>query len=249
MKTVSLSPYKADMHIHSCLSPCGDWGMSPKQIVEKSLERDLDIIAVCDHNTAENAGAVQQFGKKKGLIVFPGLEICSKEEIHILSIFGTLEKALKMQAHVYENLSGVNRSDFFGKQIIADENDMVVGENPRLLINATRLGIYEIVDRIHLLEGLSIASHILRPSYGIMRQLGFIPPDLELDGVEITNNDALAENQKEKEVCRGLPRVRFSDAHYLGDIGSVWTTFILAAPTVTEIRLALKQQSGRRIDA
>ena len=88
--------YKADMHIHTCLSPCGDWGMSPRAIVEKSRQMGLDIIAICDHNTAENAGASIRSGEKHGITVLPGMEICSKEEVHVLAIFGTLDRAMMM---------------------------------------------------------------------------------------------------------------------------------------------------------
>jgi predicted metal-dependent phosphoesterase TrpH len=247
MAVESLKAFKADLHIHTCLSPCGDWKMSPKQIVQKSIDKKLDIIAVCDHNTAENAEAVARWGGKQGLVVFPGLEICSREEVHILSIFEEVQQASSMQALVYDHLPGSNKAGFFGNQVIADENDMVIGENTRLLINATRLGIYEIVAQVHLLEGLCIASHILRPAYGIIRQLGFIPPDLQLDGLELSSHKLLTKVKDKGFDDRDLPYVSFSDAHYLQDIGRTWTNFILAEPTLAEIRMALKEKQGRSI--
>lgn len=247
MAVESLKSYKADLHIHSCLSPCGDWEMSPRRIVQKSIDQKLDIIAVCDHNTAENTAAIKQQGGQRGLVVFPGLEICSKEEVHIISIFEEVRQALSMQTLVYDNLPGSNKTGFFGNQVIADENDMVIGENSRLLINATRLGIYEIVERVHLLEGLCFASHILRPAYGIIRQLGFIPSDLDLDGLELSSQRLLTKAKNKGVNHRDLPYVSFSDAHYLQDIGRTWTTFVLAEPTVAEIRMALKEKQGRRI--
>ena len=95
-----LKKFKADLHIHSCLSPCSDWAMSPKKIIQKSLEVGLDLIALCDHNSAENAGATMREGNKRGLLVLPGMEICSKEEVHILALFDELDPALEMQAYV-----------------------------------------------------------------------------------------------------------------------------------------------------
>ncbi|MDP3283280.1 MAG: PHP domain-containing protein [Desulfobacterales bacterium] len=126
---VNLKLFKADMHIHTCLSPCGDWGMSPKKIIEKSLEKNLDIIGICDHNTAENVEAVIKAGDGKSIHVIPGMEICSKEEVHILSFFETMKQALLMQDYVYDNLTGKNSPEMFGYQIVADENDEVSGEN------------------------------------------------------------------------------------------------------------------------
>jgi predicted metal-dependent phosphoesterase TrpH len=96
-----LKKFKADMHIHTCLSPCTDWDMSPKKIIQRSLDIGLDVIAICDHNTAENAGAVMKEGKIRGLRVLPGIEICSKEEVHILALFDELDKTLAMQDYIY----------------------------------------------------------------------------------------------------------------------------------------------------
>jgi predicted metal-dependent phosphoesterase TrpH len=121
--------FRADLHIHSCLSPCGDLDMSPKGIVEKSLERGMDIIAVCDHNSAENAAAVMRAGAQRGLHVFPGMEINSVEEVHTLAIFQREDQALAMQDLVYKHLMGTNRPELFGDQVVANEFDEVEGFN------------------------------------------------------------------------------------------------------------------------
>ncbi|MDM8552064.1 PHP-associated domain-containing protein [Desulfobacterales bacterium HSG2] len=239
--------YKADMHIHTCLSPCADWGMSPKGIVERCCEKGLDIIAVCDHNSMDNLYAVMQVGEKWGLKVLPGMEICSKEEVHILGLFSEPEQARAMQKYVYAHLPGENKPDFFGYQVIADENDEVMGENPRLLIGATTLGIREIVEKTHALKGLSIASHVDRPAFGLISQLGFIPPDLPLDGVEVSYRISPRKAQKVIPGIKKLPCVTSSDAHYLDDIGRAWTEFIIAAPDFEEICLALQGIRGRRV--
>ena len=123
-----LKQIKADLHIHTCLSPCSDWEMSPRKIIRRSLDLGLDLIAVCDHNTAENAGAAMREGQKQGLWVLPGMEICSKEEVHILALFEELEKALAMQDFVYDHLPGENRPEVFGCQVVANEYDEVLGK-------------------------------------------------------------------------------------------------------------------------
>ena len=233
--------------MHSCLSPCSDWAMSPKKIIQKSREVGLDLIALCDHNSAENAGAAMREGNKQGLPVLPGLEICSREEVHILALFEALDPALEMQAYVYANLPGENNSEVFGFQVIANEEDEVMGENPRLLIGATRLGLHDIVEKTHVLGGISIASHVDRPAYGIINQLGFIPEDLNLDGLEVSSRIKLAEAAQTIPGIGNYSCVTASDAHYPNDIGKAFTVFQLAGPTLAEIRLALAKKDGRRI--
>jgi PHP family Zn ribbon phosphoesterase len=247
MANCQLKKYKADLHIHSCLSPCGDWGMSPKRIIQKSLEVGLDLIAVCDHNTVENAGVAIRDGQKRGVHVLPGMEVCSREEVHILAIFGDLTPALEMQAYVYANLPGQNKPEVFGCQVVANEKDEVLGENPRLLIGATRLGLHEIVTQTHRLGGLSLSCHVDRPAYGIINQLGFIPDDLALDGVEVSRRVKLAEAHQKVPGIEKFACITSSDAHFLDDIGKIWTVFRMAAPTIEEIRKSLLNQDGRRI--
>ena len=242
-----LKKYKADMHIHSCLSPCGDWDMSPKRIIKKSLEVGLDLIAICDHNTVENAGVAMREGDKQGVQVLPGMEVCSKEEVHILALFAELTQALEMQSYVYANLPGENKPEVFGCQVVANENDEVLGENPRLLIGATRLGLHDIVKKTHELGGLSFCCHVDRPAYGIITQLGFIPADLALDGVEVSRHVKLADAYKTVAGIEKFSCITTSDAHFLDDIGKVWTVFQMAEPTLAEIRKSLLQQEGRRI--
>ena len=236
------------MHIHSCLSPCGDWGMSPRAIVDKSREAGLDIIAVCDHNSSENAEATMRAGRIAGVKVLPGMEICSKEEVHVVAIFGTLKNALSMQAFVYAHLPGANDTNLWGDQIIVDEKDEVVGENFRLLIGATSLGIYNIVEHVHHRGGVCIASHIDRPMFGIISNLGFIPGDLKLDGVEVSWRMPIQTARETFSGIKDFPCITSSDAHYLKDIGKVWTGFIVETPTFEEIRLALTDKAGRRIE-
>jgi PHP family Zn ribbon phosphoesterase len=242
-----LKKFKADMHIHSCLSPCGDWNMSPKRIIQKSCEVGLDLIAICDHNTVENAEVTILEGKKQGVQVLPGLEICSKEEVHILTLFDSMDPALKMQSYVYSNLPGDNNPEVFGYQVVANERDEVLGENPRLLIGATRIGLHAIAEKTHILGGLCLCCHVDRPAYGIINQLGFIPTDLALDGVEVSHRIKLADANKAVPGIEKFPCITTSDAHFLDDIGKVWTVFLLAEPTLAEIRLAFLKKAGRRI--
>jgi predicted metal-dependent phosphoesterase TrpH len=221
--------------------------MSPKKIVAKSLEQGLDIIAICDHNTAENAGVALQEGVRQGVTVLPGMEVCSKEEVHLVTLFKKIEDTLKMQEFVYAHLPGENQPEVFGHQVVADEHDHVLGENPRLLIGATRLSLFEIAKKVHRLDGICISSHVDRPSYGLIGQLGFVPEDLHLDAVEVSYRVSLDRALTEIAGIEDYPCVTSSDAHFLHDIGKVCTQFVLAAPTLEEIQMALEGIKGRRI--
>jgi PHP family Zn ribbon phosphoesterase len=242
-----LRSFKADLHIHSCLSPCGELEMSPRAIVEKSLERGLDLIAVSDHNSAENVGAVIRAGRQRGLAVLAGLEVSSKEEVHSLALFDTEEQALRLQELIYRHMRGTNRPELFGDQVVANEFDEVEGFNDRLLIGAVQLDLKDIVRAVHRFGGLSIASHVDRPSFSILSQLGFFPDDVDLDGVEISRNTSPERARSEIPGLERFALVSFSDAHFPEDIGKPCTCFVMETPSVEEIRLALTEEAGRKV--
>ena len=242
-----MKAFRADLHIHSCLSPCADLDMSPRAIVEKSLEEGLDIIALCDHNSAENVGAALRMGTRRGITVIPGMEINTREEVHILALFEDEAQALDMQRTVYSHLKGTNRPELFGDQVVANELDEVEGFNDRLLIGATGLTLQEVIGKIHDLGGLSIASHIDRPSYSLLSQLGFVPPDIKLNGVEISRAMKKEEIDSQIPGLGELPMIRSSDAHFLKDIGKAFTSYFIEAPNLKELGLALEGKENRKI--
>ena len=242
-----LQEFKADLHIHTCLSPCGDWEMTPRRIIQQSVAAGLGLIAICDHNTCENAAMAMQEGRRRGLAVLPGMEVCSREEVHLLALFGDMEHVRDLQSIVYAHLTGENRPDVFGYQIIADETDHVLGENPRLLIGATGLSLEQIVSHTHARRGLALCSHVDRPANSILSQLGLIPPDLEVDGVEVSPRTPLATARQVLPAIGLRPCVTSSDAHALADIGRAHTVLRMAAPTLEELALALRGEFRREI--
>ncbi len=239
--------FKADMHIHSCLSPCADLQMSPRRIVDQACKVGLDVIALCDHNSADNVTAAMNIGQERGLSVLPGMEVCSREEVHIVALFQQPEQALEMQAHVYAHLAGDNNVKLFGDQLVVNEADEILSENPRMLIGATDLEIRAIVEQVHHIGGLSIASHVDRQAFGIIGQLGFIPDGLALDGIEISSRTTPRDARASIDGIQDYPYVTSSDAHYLADIGKAHTLLEVLKPTLSEIGLALKGLDGRRI--
>lgn len=221
--------------------------MSPRAIVEKGLERGLHILALCDHNSAENAGAVMRAGAERGLCVFPGMEVSSVEEVHSLALFETEKQALALQETVYRHLRGSNRAEIFGDQVVANEFDEVEGFNDRLLIGAVQMTLQEVVDEVHRLGGLSIASHVNKQSFSVIAQLGFIPPELEFEALEISRHLTREEAGASLPAAKGFPIVTSSDAHFLEEIGTAWTTFLLERPSLEEVRMALRGGAARRI--
>ena len=240
---------KADLHVHTCLSPCGDVRMSPRKIVADVLEKRFDVIAVTDHNSAANARAVMKSAGGTALKVLPGLEICTKEEVHILGIFDMLEPALELQELVYAHLKGKNDPEVFGMQVLANELDEVEGFEERLLIGAADLAAEEVVDAIHALKGLAIASHIDREAFGVISQLGFIPEGLGFDALEISRNTSPEEAQRRFPEYRRFAWVRSSDAHRLEDLGTSFSECLVDEPSLGEIGKALRGEDGRTVRA
>lgn len=181
-----------------------------------------------------------ELGRHAGITVLPGLEICTREEVHILAIHGAVEQAKAVEEIVYQGLTQKNVPDLFGFQIIADSEDMVLGEEDKLLIQASLLTVKQAVDLIHQWDGLAIAAHIDRPSYSILGQLGFMPENSGLDGVEISAQ-TIAQKQEQYFLDKTtLPCLVSSDAHFLKDMGKGSTVFHITYPTFKEMASALK---------
>jgi len=244
-----------DLHIHTCMSPCGDPKSVPTAIVASALAAGMDAVAVCDHNGSENAASVQAAAERAAeagmvtgsggpLVVFGGMEITTKSEIHVLGIFDDGDNLAEMQELVYANLSGTNDSDAFGSQYIVDAEDYVTGYNHHLLIGAADLDVEEVVQAILDRGGLAVASHVDRPAFGIISQLGFIPPELPLDAVELSRNYKSSPFSLEGIA---YPKVTSSDAHSPDEVGAAWTEFLVKEATVEEIRMALEGREGRKI--
>jgi PHP family Zn ribbon phosphoesterase len=240
-----LRSYRADLHIHTCLSPCTDLDMSPQAIADQARRREIDIIGICDHNSAENVPALVQAASAYAIRVLPGLEVTSQEEVHVLALFDDPETALALQELVYSHLPGENDEEAFGMQVVVNAEGEVLAFNPRLLIGATTFTVEEVVKHIKSLNGLAIASHIDREGFSLVGQLGFIPEDLDLDALEISPR--ITREEAESRFRPRLPLTCSSDAHYPRDIGAGYTTFFIKEGTTLEIKKAFLEEDGRRI--
>lgn len=211
--------YAYDLHIHTALSPCGDNDMTPNNIVNMALIKELDIIAITDHNSCENAKAVIEAAQNTNLTVVPGMEVESLEEIHIICLFPKLEYALQMQQIVYDSLPNLkNRVDIFGNQFIYNNNDEIIGENERMLITATNLSINQIIQSANDMNGIAYPAHIDRDSYSILSNLGIIPRDLNINIIEFSKYISPKDFIFQNGYLQKYLYVQNSDAHYLEDI-------------------------------
>lgn len=233
--------YASDLHIHTCLSPCAEEEMSPRNIVRTAVEAALDIIAVTDHNSGKNVSAVMEASVDCPLTVIPGMEVQCREEVHLLSLFESLQALEEWDAFIYEHLPDVrNDPDIFGHQPIVDKEGYVLRFEERLLINSLSLSLGEVVKGVGDRGGICIPSHVDREAFSIIGQLGYIPPDLSIAAVEITGDQG-------GKVPEGYEVVTASDAHVLRAIGTKRTLFLLEAPTIEEIQQGLRGEGGRRV--
>jgi len=220
--------------------------MTPPAIVERALQAGLDLIAVCDHNSAENAEAVLAAGKRAGLAVVPGIEVTTREEVHVLGLFDRLGDLETVQEHVYAYLDGKNEPEAFGEQAVVDETGARLHENHRLLIGACDLALDEVVGLIGSYGGCAIASHIDREAFGLLGHLGFVP-EVALDGFEVSLRMTIQEARAKFGLGEEFAMIQSSDAHRLEEIGKATSVFEMEAPTAHEIRLALQGAKGRRV--
>jgi len=221
--------------------------MYPRALIDKSIAARLDMIAICDHNASENVPYVMKAAAHTALTVLPGMEIASSEEVHLLALFETLDGLRKIQEVVYSHLDGKNEEKAFGPQVVVNESDEVEGYNEKLLIGATSLSLREVLDAIHSLQGLAIASHIDRESFSVISQLGFIDPSMPFDALEVTAGLGIAAARIRFPELASFPLLTASDAHFPDDIGKAVTVMHLERASFQELRKALRREGGRRI--
>lgn len=207
----------------------------------------LDMIAICDHNSSRNTAATRRAAQEKPLVVLPGIEVTSAEEVHIVGLFPSDVAAQGMQDEIYARLLGENDEEVFGYQVVVDENDEVEDLDQRLLVGATTLTTERVVKLIHQMNGLAVASHVDRQGFGIFGQLGFIPPDLELDALEVSRHSDFDTIRAQYPQTRGYTLITSSDAHFLDDIGTAATLVRMAEPTFEELSKALAGRDGREV--
>jgi 3',5'-nucleoside bisphosphate phosphatase len=239
---------RADLHIHTVLSPCGDLDMSPVNIASEAAKKGLDIIGITDHNTTRHCQLIRKLAEEKGIFVMQGVEITTKEEVHCLAFFENTDELIKCQEFLDKNLPMVkNNPAKFGYQVQVDENDIVIYEEEKLLINAISKTFEETEAFVHSLNGLFIPAHVNKLKNSIYSQLGFLPTDMKADALEIAAVPSPSAFIEVHPELKAFQLISNSDAHFINDIGSVTTMFYLEETSFSEIRMALKNVNGRKI--
>lgn len=214
-----MNRYYYDLHMHSCLSPCGDEDMTPNNIAGMATLCGLNIVALTDHNSTKNCPAFFKAAKRNGIIPVAGMELTTAEEIHAVCLFERLEDAMAFDAEVEQRLIKIsNRPEIFGEQLILDENDELVGHYDPLLINATDVTIDEAPQLAARFGGVCIPAHIDRPFNGIIAMLGTFPETPYFGCVELHDMEKLPELTAEHPTLADRMVITCSDAHYLKDM-------------------------------
>jgi PHP family Zn ribbon phosphoesterase len=237
----------ADLHIHTVLSPCAEVEMIPPLIVKRSLDLGLELIAITDHNASANAGAVVKAAEGTGLTVWPGMELQTREEVHLLCLFDNLDSAEQWQTEVAGALPPLrNREEYFGPQFVVNADGDWVRNETQLLATSAEMGLEEAVDLVHQLGGLAIPAHVDRPSFSLLINLGFIPSGVDLDALEVSSRFLPPDGGGKWPFLRNWPLLINGDAHRLEEVRRQ-TCFRAKSTSLQEVRLALKGKDGRSV--
>ncbi len=226
-----------DFHIHTALSPCGQNEMTPNNIVNMALLNDLDVIAVTDHNACDNVKAVMEVAQQLDLLVVPGMEVETKEEIHVVCLFESLEACTQLQKQIQSKMQVINGKDVFGEQLIMNSQDEIVGKISNLLTQSSGISISSLKKMVDELDGVFIPAHIDRPSYSIIANLGMIPDNIAIFNLEISRYAKLDEYKKLFPEYRIL---QSSDSHELGHIGICKQSIEVENRTIQDVIKFLK---------
>jgi len=219
---------RADLHIHSVLSPCADLEMSPRAIVKKARKRGLDLISITDHNASGNCKVTSDLARKEGIEFLFGMEVQTREEVHLLCYFNSLKGLKEWGKYTYEFLPSVsNNPQYFGDQLLVDEDDNIIGRENKLLLNSLDLSLEEIEQKVKQEGGVVIPAHIDKEPFGIIYQLGFMPSSFSGRMVEISGNTPWEKLKEEYPYLKDYYPLTFSDAHFLKDIGRRFTDFYI----------------------
>lgn len=234
---------RADLHIHTCLSPCAELEMSPQNIVQRSLEKKIDIIGITDHNSSKNVKGVFDAASKANLKIILGMEITTKEEVHLLGYFPSFEALNKFQKFIEKNLEKTKDKRVVENQVIANGKDEVLGFLKFNLFSAVKQPLVKIVEEIHKVGGLALPAHIEREGFGIIGQLGFFPENVKFDAVECYDR----KSPLIQDVLKKYTSLTSSDAHRIEEIGKRTTLLKIKELSFEEFEKALKRIDGRMV--
>lgn len=242
-----ITPFKTDLHVHTVLSPCAEVEMIPPLIVEYALEMGITLIAITDHNASANIEAVQKAARNTPLHVLPGMELQTREEVHSLCLFDTLEQINLLQNLVSKTLPAIkNDADHFGEQFVVDETGDFIRREEQLLLVSTSLSLNDAWKAVNELGGLFIPAHVNRKAFGLLESLGMVPTDIQIEALEISKHVTPVEAVKLFPQIKGYPLIQNGDVHRLDEFNGSMTLFI-EEPCIAEIRKAIHKINKRMI--
>jgi PHP family Zn ribbon phosphoesterase len=238
-----MNHYRAELHVHTILSPCAGVEMIPPVIVDEALAHGINLIAITDHNSTANVSAVIEAAQGTGLTVLPGMELQTREEVHVLCLFDDLEQAEAWQRRVDSRFPGLlNDEEKVGEQYIVDATGSFIRHELRLLITNIDLSLEETFEGVNELGGLVIPAHVERRAYGLLAVLGFAP--LPFEALEISHHLTVGDAYLRFPEIKKFPVMQSGDVHYRdGFLGLM--QFEMQSPAVSEIRNAIRGQAGR----
>lgn len=218
-----MKKYYYDLHIHSCLSPCGDDESTPSNIVGMGVLNGLQIMALTDHNTTKNCPAFFDAANEYGILAIAGMELTTIEEIHVICLFENLQNATDFEKEIQSKRILIeNRTDIFGNQLVVDREDNIISNEKYLLSNATTISFDDVPMLVAKFGGVCYPAHIDRESNSVTAVLGGIPSESEYNFAEL-HDKTKAENFKNTN-CEFIVS---SDAHYIWDISEKENYFLL----------------------
>lgn len=238
---------RADLHVHTVLSPCAEVEMIPPLIVREALEQHIDIIAITDHNASANVKAVQQAADGTGLTVLPGMEVQTHEDVHLLCLFASLADLETWQHDVDLALpDSLNQPEHFGEQFVVDASGEFIRSEPRLLLTSTKFSIEEVLGKVNHLHGIVIPAHVNRSAFGLFPTLGFLADWWHFPALEISRHITPETLHEKFPSSKNHALIQSGDVHRLDEFLGT-TVFNVAAPTLSEIQLALRGENGRNV--
>lgn len=240
-----MNSFRADLHVHTVLSPCAEVEMIPPLIVQAALERGIQLIAITDHNATANIKAVMEAAAGTSLTVLPGMELQTSEEVHLLCLFENLQQAQAWQKEVDQALPPLsNNPEFFGEQFIVDHEGTFIAREERLLITSANIGLQEAAAAVQALGGFAIPAHVDRKAFSLLANLGFVPPGFNV--LEISRNLHPSQAALHHPQLRDFSLIQNGDVHRLDEfLGACH--YQLQSPTLGEIRLACQNIAGRQV--
>lgn len=219
-----------DLHIHSALSPCADPDMTPNNIINMASLKGLDIISITDHNSYFNSKVIMELGEKNDILVIPGIEVTTSEDIHILCYFNDIYKLEEFGEEIFNSLHDIkNNIDYFGEQEIFNIYDEKILDIDKLLINSSKYNLDKIIQLVKSKKGIVIPAHVDKKSYSILSVLGFIPLKYNIKFIEVKNK------KYKNKIINRYNKIYNSDAHFLGDISERINKLQINKKTASEV--------------